>query len=142
MNSKSYIFAIILAISFGLACSGDDPKEITAREAAFEKLEGSWTFGNSGSIVLDGQDVSLNYPGFALSFADGIYQTQNAGDLFRATGTWEWTDESAASLLLDTGEEVTIIELTETNFRFSFTLRGGGGEAAGIDGAYVVSLVK
>ena len=135
---------IILAIAgcLLLNCADDEPAEPTLQEQAFEKLAGEWTFGASGSITLDGQDVSLNYPGFSLSFTDGSYQTQNAGDLLKASGTWEWVDEDAALILLDSGEQVTIIELTATVFHFSFTSAGSGGEVAGTAGSYVVELEK
>ena len=136
------LIMLALAGCLLLTCADDEPAEPTARELAFEKLAGDWTYGTSGSITLDGQDVSLNYPGFSLSFADGTYQTRNAGDLLSASGTWEWANEEAGSLLLDSGEEVTIMELTETLFRFSFTSTGTGGEAAGTAGNYVITVEK
>ena len=145
MKLITHTYTLILLALVGcllLNCSDDEPTEPTAQELAFEKLAGEWTFGTSGSITLDGQDVSLNYPGFSLSFADGTYQTQNAGDLLSASGTWQWANEEAGLILLDSGEQVTIIELTETSFQFSFTSTGTGGEAAGTAGSYVVTLEK
>lgn len=135
-------YTFILLACLWMSCGDDEPSGPTEQELAFEMLAGDWTFGTNGSILLDGQDVSLNYPGFSLSFADGTYQTQNAGDLLSASGTWRWANEEAGSLLLDSGEEVTIIELTETLFRFSFTSTGTGGEAAGTAGNYVVTVEK
>lgn len=145
MKIITHTYTLILLALAGcllLNCGDDEPATPTAQEQAFEVLAGEWTFGTSGSITLDGQDVSLNYPGFSLSFADGTYQTQNAGDLLSATGTWQWVDEEASLILLDSGEQVTIIVLTETSFQFSFTSNGSGGEAAGTAGSYVVSLEK
>ena len=145
MKHGLHIYTFMLLTLGGcllLTCSDDEPSGPTEQELAFEKLAGDWTYGTSGSITLDGQDVSLNYPGFSLSFADGTYQTRNAGDLLSASGTWEWANEEAGSLLLDSGEEVTIIELTETLFRFSFTSTGTGGEAAGTAGNYVITVEK
>ena len=139
--SKKYIMTIALAfIVLNSSCSSDDSGP-TAQAIAFEKLAGQWTFGATGSITLDGQDVSLNYPNFSLSFTDGTYQTTNGGELFKANGTWAWANEDAGSLTLDTGEEVTINNLTETNFRFSFT-HDDGGIAAGTAGNYVVTVNK
>lgn len=135
------LFIFLLFVSLA-SCRPDDPNGPSIQDLTFEKLEGNWTFGTSGSVTLDGQDITLNYPGFALSFADGTYSTTNAGDLFRASGTWQWTGELATSVLLDTGEEVSIIDLTETAFKFSFTHAGTGGTAAGTAGNYVVTLAK
>lgn len=129
-------------LAAGLACTGDDPVLVSARQLAFERLSGKWAFGTSGSILLDGEDISANYPGFTLSFADGSYQTQNGGDLFSATGSWEFLDEEARMIRLDSGEEITIINLTESEFEFSFLSDGNGGSAAGIGGNYLITLNK
>tara|TARA_R110002072_G_scaffold87575_1_gene197474 strand:+ start:465 stop:896 length:432 start_codon:yes stop_codon:yes gene_type:complete len=141
INRTKTISTLVLLVMIIIGCSSDDPNGPTNKELAFEKLAGNWTYGTSGQITLDGQDVSLNYPGFTLSFTDGTYTTINGGDLFRATGTWAWANEAAGSINLDTGEEVTILELSVTNFKFSFT-HTGGGVAAGTSGSYTVSLEK
>ena len=141
INRTKTISTLVLLVMIIIGCSSDDPNGPTNKEIAFEKLAGNWTFGISGKIMLDDQDVSLNYPGFTLSFTDGGYTTTNGGDLFRATGTWAWANEAAGSINLDTGEEVTILELSLTNFKFSFT-HTGGGVAAGTSGNYTVSLEK
>lgn len=141
VNIKRHIkvFALLVTIMIW-SCGPDDPSGPTLQEEAFAVLAGDWGFGTTGSIVLDGQDVSLNFPAFSLSFADGTYQTNSGGNLFNATGTWEWVNENAQQLMLDTGEEVTIISLTETAFEFSFFHNGN--TASGIQGNYVVKVVK
>ncbi|MFY0594669.1 hypothetical protein, partial [Roseivirga sp.] len=93
-----------------------------------------------GSILLDNEDISLNYPGFTLSFADGTYQTTNGADLFNATGTWDWTDDAGTVLTLDTGEEITINTLNLTEFSFSFF--HAGSRRAGIRGNYTINVFK
>ncbi|MGW8124172.1 hypothetical protein ACV07N_16050 [Roseivirga echinicomitans] len=141
IDKTKIISVLVLLVMIIIGCGTVDPSDPTAKELAFEKLAGDWTYGTKGQISLDGQDVSLNYPGFALSFTEGGYTTTNGGDLFKATGTWTWANEAAGSINLDTGEEVTIIDLSLTHFEFSFT-HTGGGVAAGTAGNYVVSLEK
>ncbi|MGW8123547.1 hypothetical protein ACV07N_12880 [Roseivirga echinicomitans] len=143
MNSnKLNIAVLIMCVVLVIGCGSDDqPGGPTAPEEAFEILAGDWTFGTNGNIKLDNQDVRNNYPGFALSFTDGTYTTTNGGDLFRATGTWTWADQTGTRITLDTNEEVNIVTLTERSFKFSFT-HTGGGVAAGTSGNYVVSLEK
>jgi len=133
----------LLIIGFLTSCGPDDAVELsTAQELAFEKLAGEWTLKNGeGSIKLGGADISVNYPGFSLSYDDGAYSTTNAGTLFRATGTWEWQDEEARVILLDDGKEVTLVDLTETSFTFSFNYTGGG-ERAGLPGDYIIQVLK
>ncbi len=139
MRKINIYVVLVLSLVLGLSsCNPDDGPSL--QDEAFELLEGEWTFGTTGSILLDGEDLSLNFPGFSLSFANGTYQTSNGGDLFRATGTWEWLNEEAKQITLDTGEEVTIVNLTESVFEFSFFHTGSA--AAGIRGNYTIKVVK
>ena len=131
---------VLVVLAAGCDAGGDDGP--TDKDLAFEKLAGEWDFGSNGGVILDGEDVSINYVGFSLSFAEETYQTQNAGALFEATGTWEWADEAARKILLDTGEEVTIVNLTETHFEFSFTHASDRGVAVGLSGSYEINLGK
>ncbi len=138
-----YLIAI-LVLSVGLSCGGDDAPP-SVQEQAFERLSGAWDLTQGGSIVVDGVDASLNYPGFTLSFTDGAFNTTNAGDLFDATGTWEWADTDAGTIQLGDGKLITIINLTETEFEFSFQFNGTGGQANDIDGTagnYVITVNK
>ncbi|MCE7996432.1 MAG: hypothetical protein HEP71_30925 [Roseivirga sp.] len=144
MKRIKYIYSVVLIISLlGLSCGGDE--DPTAQELAFEKLSGSWNLGNGGSIMIDGQDASANFAGFSFSFTDGTYSTSNAGDMFRATGTWTWADEEAQRISVDDGKSITIVTLTEQQFVFTFTSDGTGGVAntgEGIAGNYTITVNK
>jgi hypothetical protein len=135
---STYTLLFVLFIVSALSCGGDD--DPTLQDLAFEKLSGSWDLSQGGAMIIDGQDASANFVGFAFSFTDGGYTTTNAGDLFRATGTWEWADEAAQQLNIDDGKVLTIQELTETQFVFSFTTNGVGGAANGIAGNYTITV--
>lgn len=144
MKKTKYIYIVVFIGLLGFcACGGnDDP---TAQELAFEKLSGSWSLSNGGSVVIDGQDASLNFSGFSFSFTDGSYNTANAGDLFRATGTWTWADEAAQRISVDDGKSITIVTLTEQQFVFTFASDGTGGVAnsgEGIAGNYTITVNK
>ena len=144
MKIKS-IYALTLIAVMALLSLGckqkDDGTGPSIQDLAYEKLAGQWTLGEFGSIKLEGADVSPNYPGFALSFADGTYTTTNAGDLFKASGTWEWADQSAAVVNLDDGKVVNIQQLTFSKFVFSFT-KSDGPVRAGMAGNYVIRVEK
>ncbi len=140
---KTITFLFTLGILSAMSCgSEEDP---SAQQLAFEKLAGSWDISQGGSIVIDGQDATANFTGFAFSFTDGGYTTTNAGDMFRASGTWEWVNEEAQELSIDDGKTITIITLTETLFVFSFTSDGNAGTAnhgEGIAGNYTITVNK
>lgn len=135
-----YLIAIFV-LCIALNCGGDDTPP-SVQQQAFERLAGAWDLTQGGSIVVDGVDASLNFVGFTLSFTDGGFNTTNAGELFNATGTWEWVDTDAQMLRLDDGKVITIVNLTETEFEFSFQFSGAGGEANGAEGTAGNYLIK
>lgn len=133
----------LLLIQGFTSCDTNDLDVETAQDLAFALLaEETWTLNNgAGSIVVDGTDVSANYPGFNLSFNEGTYSTSNAKQLFSATGTWTWLDEEARMIRLDDGKELTISTLNEFRFTFTFNFADGG-VRAGIPGNYTISVVR
>lgn len=155
--SKSIIRSLLICLvaigfitltSCGGGGGGDEgPIPANVQELAFEKLSGAWDFGVNGSIILDGQDETLNYAGFSLSFTDGGYTTTAAGSLFRSSGTWTWADATAANqVTLDDGKVVAINSLTTTNFNFSFAHSNNTGGVAngvnGVQGNYTINVNK
>lgn len=144
---------MIALLTFG-ACNQDDSPPTPQEEQLAILIDEVWGDQNGsssnqaappGTVIVDGQDVSVNFIGFSLSFTDGGYTTTGAEDLFKASGTWEWMDEEARMLSLDDGKEVTILELSETVFSFRFTFTSNGGAANlvnGISGTYVIRLVR
>jgi hypothetical protein len=140
MNKTLFVICAILMIT---ACEKQGEPDLTiAQIEAFEKLSGNWSLGTAGSIMLDGSNISGNYAGFVLSFTDGGYTTTNAGDLFNATGTWEWSNPDAGEIILDTDRSITINSLTTTQFVFSFTFSGTGSVSSGTGGEYVITVVR
>lgn len=135
---RHILIFMLISISVFSSCQNEENPSLS--ELAFEKLSGTWGFGTEGSIRLDGEDISLNYPGFTLSFAEGTYQTTNGADLFRASGTWEWIGDEGNILALDTGEEVTVNALNINELDFSFVHVGS--TRAGIQGNYRVQVFK
>ncbi len=144
LNTTACIWTLVffLLIIF-TNCGGDDgPGEPSAQEIAFELLSGNWTLNNGGSVKLDGEDITLNFNGFGLSFTDGAYNTTAAGDLFNASGTWQWVTDSDQQILLDDGKEIRLTDLSETDLTFTFQFTGSGGVVAGLAGNYTISLRK
>ncbi|MBO3699517.1 hypothetical protein [Roseivirga sp. E12] len=140
VSLELFLFYVVLLLILTSSCSNDDGPSLT--ETAFQQLSGDWGLGVSGQILLDGQNVTLNYPSFTLSFADGTYQTTNGADLFSASGTWQWTDNTGTLITLDTGEQLTINTLSLTEFQFSFFHAGTAPVRAGIQGNYTVKVSR
>lgn len=135
------IVILFITASCGGGGGGDDNPGPSEQELAFEKLKGNWGIANNGKIELDGGDVSNNYSDFTLSFTNGSFTTTNAGNLFPATGTWEWIGKETNQIRTGRGKVVTIIALTATNFEFSFT-KTSSNAVAGASGNYVIKVTK
>ena len=145
-------YAVVVIAFALLGCGGDggkpepkpEPEKDTEQELAFEKLSGTWVYGSTGSIKVDGQDKSLNYPGFSLSFSEQTYQTTNAGKLFSASGAWKWADAKKADQMQLDGKDIVIKTLTNSELVFSFTFRPPSERAGtdGISGNYTITLSK
>lgn len=135
------LLVVVMLIVSSCGGGGDDDPGPTPQELAFEDLAGTWTLANGGSITLDGDDVASSYTGFTLSFTNGGFTTSNAGDLFPATGTWQWVGESTNQITTGRGKQVTIITLTTSAFQFSFT-KTATNSVAGVSGNYVIKVVK
>ena len=143
LRSITALSLLILVLNLNCQNENDDP---SPQELALQRLTaGEWTLGTTGFVQLDGQDVSANYPGFTLSFNNQQYQTTNAGNLFRASGSWEWIGESANRLITDDDLEITINDLTPNTLEFTFLLTSTRSVAAGTEGIrgdYRIRLVK
>ena len=141
MKKLRYINILLTALLItAVSCNPDDIPTQALQDLAFEKLAGNWSLAGLNSVVVDGQDISLNYPGFTLAFSDGGYTTINAGDLFSASGTWTWVDDTAGQINVDDGKVITITSLTESIFKFSFSFAGTDGVASGTGGNYEITL--
>lgn len=133
----------ILIVTLGNSCRPD--AEPLVIDLVFEKLAGTWTPPTEGGVVIDGVDYTANFKGFTLSFAKGTYSTTNGADLFKATGTWEFTDPNGEGILTDDGKLITLREVSVNNLVFSFQYEAKRGEANGVNsvsGNYSLNLGK
>jgi hypothetical protein len=142
MQTRIKLILVVFLLVGVFGCKSDEDPTPSAQELAFAKLVGNWTFDNGGHILVDGQDVAVNYPGFRLSFTNGGYSTINAGALFKSSGIWSWANDTGGIIDLDDGKSISIVNLTETAFNFTFQFAGTGGTANGVAGSYNILLVK
>jgi len=127
------------------ACGGSDSVPVDEESLA---LNGDWVLPTSGGgVVVDGIDRSLNFVGFKISLGsdtngqEKTYRTSNAGDLFRASGTWDWGSDSKNSMILSEGKTLNIQSQSSSRLVFTFTYTDGG-VRSGISGNYTLTLEK
>lgn len=138
-TSVKTIFLLLFIFSLNSCFPDDTSVEPSEQELATELISATWRLG---TIFVDDIDRTLHYPGFSFTFSDGTYQSTNAGELFNASGTWEWGSETTINeILLDDGKVLNIQSFTTSQLVFSFT-QSDGGVRYGIAGNYVVTLIK
>ena len=138
---KNVLMSFLVAMIITSCGGNDDTPSLTPQEIAEALLETSWTLNNGGSITLDAVEVSDRYDGFTLTIGDGTYTTVNAGELFPASGTWQWVGTTDNQVTTGSGKAITITSLTENRFVFSF-IKNNQNAAAGIPGNYLITLTR
>ena len=140
-----YCVIVLLGLVMLSACGGSDSVPVDEESLA---LNGDWVLPTSGGgVVVDGIDRSLNFVGFKISLGsdtngqEKTYRTSNAGDLFRASGTWDWGSENKNSLVLSEGKTLNIQSQSSSRLVFTFTFTDGG-VRSGISGNYTLTLEK
>ena len=127
------------------ACGGDDAEPVDEEALA---LNGDWILpAAGGGIIVDGVNRSLNFVGFKISMdsdtngQDKTYTTANAGDLFSASGTWDWASERKNSMVLSEGKTLSIQAQQPSRLVLFFNYTNGG-VRSGISGNYTLTLEK
>jgi len=129
---------ILSLFVFQMACHKDKPV-INPEEVQIAKISGIWA---PGTITKDNLDITSLFPGFTLELkADKSFVASNANGLFSATGTWDFKTGDLNVLEMD-GLEVTLSNLTTSTMNMSFTKPVPGGRMAGLDGQYLLALVR
>jgi len=133
--------AVVLMI-FGLfnlpGCKDDD--SIDPKTQTINDLTATWQLV---SVTNDNNDVSAQFSGFTLTIAGLNYQTQNGGNPWPGSGTYELSDVDLKTLLRSDGIAITIDQLTATNLTLSFTFNEvTGGRANGVTGGFTFLMTK
>lgn len=133
----SFLFiGIVLSI---VACNTKDPApEDSPQEQRLELLSKTWNIEN-GSISLDGADVSANYEGFKITFKEGEFSTEAAGELFPVTGTWSWIDNEATMIKTGRGKEMNLVSINSSELVISF-YKSNENAITGAIGNYEIKL--
>ena len=140
-----YCVIVLLGLVMLSACGGSDSVPVDEESLA---LNGDWVLPTSGGgVVVDGIDRSLNFVGFKISLGsdtngqEKTYRTSNAGDLFRASGTWDWVSDSKNSMILSEGKTLAIQIRQPSRLVLTFNYADGG-VRSGISGNYTITLEK
>ena len=143
LYATKYVFSI--PILFGLcliaACKSEDEGDTipkTEEELQLEKLSKTWI---PGFIQRDGVDVTGEFSGFTLTFTQNkTYTAVNGGEVFPASGTWEFATGNLNRMVRDDGVVMEVV-VTATTLNLQFQIDSPGGRFAGTSGDFEFDLI-
>lgn len=136
-------FIPIIFFMSWVACGGsDDPVPSKKDEVKNILTSAMWKVQ---SVTVDGTDQTEVYKDMTLRFTSLNFNTTNAVPVWKASGTWAFTDDTATAFLRDDGVEVDILVATENSLKLGLvwdetTL--GSGRFESVAGEHVFTFVK
>jgi hypothetical protein len=132
---------VMVSLLFIAGCKKDDPQPETARVQDLLKAN-TWVIQ---SVTVNEVDQTSLFTGLTLSFTNTNYTTTNGGVVWPATGTWEFTDETAKTIERNDGLQITINEITSTSLKLALTWTTttlGSGRNSSIAGDHEFNFIK
>ena len=136
---STYYMLIIAMVAFTFSCKKKTP-EPDQKTIQLGKLSASWSLTQ---VMNDNLDVTDQYTGFTLTIDQLTYTTQQGGNPWPSSGTYDFKGDDLSVLVRNDGAELTIDELTSSTLILSFNYTSlSGGRTAGVTGDFTFSLTK
>jgi len=144
MKQLILLCATILFLLFLTALSGcnNDPEIAETERVKSILIDGTW---NVQSVIVSGTDQTSVYNGLQINFTGSGYTAQNGGSVWPPTGTWEFTDETAKSMIRNDDLVVSIAQLEQKKLVLELTWNKttlGSGRVGSISGAHTFTLIR
>jgi hypothetical protein len=137
---KLKILVVLLGITLLPGCGGNDP---SASEVMLKKLMAHpWELSNA---LVDGTDETTLYQGLVITFTKTGFTASNGGPIWPASGTWEFTDNKAKSIIRGDDLVVEIVEASKTTLKLSFIWDNNTfepGRVSSVGGDHVFTFVE
>lgn len=146
-NMKTIVYILIIIATGLVSCNDDD--EATPVDSAQLKAEvtaqlseSTW---NVQTVTVDRLDQNDLFEGFSLSFGDGTFTSQNGGEVWPASGTWQFANEEATAIVRDDDTVINILTLNDFALVISLSWSEntiGLGRTNSISGEHVFTFSK
>lgn len=139
LNKVLHLFVMVVIV---IMAGCEDPVKRTEVEKATDLLIGKWIVQQ---VIVDGVDRTSLYKDLSVTFNANNLIAINGGALWPAITTWEFTDESAKTILRGDGLTITVNALTKTKFVAGLTWAKstlGGGSNESVPGQHIFTFVK
>ena len=139
--TRIFFLSIALLICFS-SCDNDDTQLEADRVSQLLTTGGTW---NMQSVTVSSTDQTALYSGLQISFTEAAYTSVNGGTIWPASGTWEFTNETATVIKRNDGVMIALNEVTEKKLVMSFTWDKttlGSGRVNSISGQHVFTFTR
>jgi hypothetical protein len=140
---KRHILYMILPFVVAVSSCDDDDKQTDTQHALSILLSGKpWTVE---SVDVDGTDKTSVYEDLQITFTENTFTTTGGGSVWPASGTWQFSDETAKIIKRGDDVLVTIDELADKKVALSLTSEEttlGEGRGKGVAGDHTFTFIR
>lgn len=132
---------VVVSLLFTAGCKKDDPEPETERVRTLLKAN-TWAIQ---TVTVNSIDQTNLFTGLTLSFTNTNYSTNNGGVIWPSSGTWQFADDTAKTIIRNDGLQITINEVTGTTLKLALTWSTttlGGGRTSSIAGDHEFNFIK
>jgi maltose-binding protein MalE len=152
-NKKNILLAIagwsvaliILTLQL-LGCGSNDPEPAQPEPTQAEKITtlltaAAWPLQ---SVSVEGEDADALFKDFSITFTSAGYTTTGTTPVWKRTGTWVFTDETATKFNRDDNIEVTIVSVDDKTLKLAlqWTETLYGGRSGALRGRHEFTLTR
>ncbi len=148
INIGLVVAVLSLATVMLQGCKEDEDSPIVdtlaeQRDEVIGRLTGAtWSVS---SVKVDNFDQDDLFEGLTISFENGAFTAQNGGEVWPATGTWEFVSEESTIIVRDDATVVNIVTLNASMLVLSLNWTEdtiGLGRTESVSGEHVFTFVK
>ena len=107
MATSAFLVVAMMVLLVG--CKKDDPPSVQETVTTQLTSAAAW---QSPVVTVDGVDKSDVYKNFSITFGKTTYTTVSGSPIWKASGTWAFTNAEATKMKLDGATEVEINSLS------------------------------
>ena len=142
-----YMLAIITTLVVGCKDDDDDAVPVDTLEQQQAEVLGqlagaTWSVS---TVTVDNLDQNSLFENLSLSFEDGTFASQNGGEVWPSSGTWEFANDDSRTIIRDDATVININSINDARLVLSLSWtenKIGSGRTNSISGEHVFTLIK
>jgi hypothetical protein len=147
---KSILAVFLCFVVFNLCGCKSDSSEPTEEQIILDKMTKTWLLDPESAVLLDGQDVTINFQGFSVTLnSDKTFSSINGNDpVWPESGLFEFETVNGVKnlnrIIRGDGVIIDITELSNNTFtiEFFYDPASSGGRTEAVQGKFEFNLVS